>query len=297
MTKKLNQAVVFTKPLPHLNLHLTPEELDQEVTSFLQKNDLNIVFTKRETGPEMKKKQILRDHYMIYSQASYGNFEITPEGKELFQQTFNTSWDDELKNGRICDNPTLLKTAHLSPNELYLLWDKATQSKKIDTGLVLAWLDSINRYCVNGFYPAMEANFYHPDTKIVYHVVEFDPAHLSWKTFREEIIGATNASKAAPHTLRGQLFARHPVEFPARDNFVHASAGPFEGFIERTVHETHFDPATNPIGQFLLENNISLADFKTWKSNQSLHQLATLFDQTEETNSTETIKQLQTRFF
>ena len=43
----------------------------------------------------------------------------------------------------------------------------------------------------------MEYIFYHSDTRIDYHVVEFDPAQVSWEQFRRNMLGETDASKAA----------------------------------------------------------------------------------------------------
>ena len=118
------------------------------------------------------------------------------------------------------------------------------------------------------------------------------PRTVSWAQFRKAILGATDASKAAPDSFRGQLYAAHAVEFPGRDNFVHGSAGPLEGLVERTIHEPDFDMATNPVGRCLLERGVTLEQFKQWKASRSISELGEIFDTTEEKNTAEVLSLL-----
>ena len=80
----------------------------------------------------------------------------------------------------------------------------------------------------------MADRFNHPDNIMHYFVIEFDSKDCSWDSFRKEIF-ITNSSKAVSDSLRGKLYADYPVELPESDNFVHGSAGPLEGLIERAV--------------------------------------------------------------
>ena len=176
------------------------------------------------------------------------------------------------------------------PQELFT----TRQTQKIGTGLLMARLSGLDCYCINAFYPAMEENFYHPSTNMDYFVVEFDPGQVSWEAFRKEILGVTNAANAAPESFRGQLYAKYKVEFPGRDNFVHGSAGPLEGLVERAIHEPDFELAANPIGRVLEAADVSLERFKEWKARQSVADLADLFDATEEKNTDEVLPVLDT---
>ena len=71
-------------------------------------------------------------------------------------------------------------------------------------------LKDLDAYCVNAFYPSMEANFNNPATRITYNVVEFDSEQVSWQEFRKKILGATNSSNAVPESFRGQLYSEIP---------------------------------------------------------------------------------------
>lgn len=288
----INQAVVFTKPVHHLGILLTPEQLDQQARSFLEQKGLRIVSSKKVTGSEMAGREVIRQHYLMYSKASYGDATVTDKGKARFESAFGKSWGAEVNAERIMDNPRLLEAKGISAHKLYLLWNGQfanRKTEKIQDGVIVAWLAELDCYAINAFYPVMEANFYNPATCIGYHVVEFDASQVSWKQFRKNILGSTDASKADPDSFRGQLYAKYKVEFPGRDNFVHGSAGPIEGFIERIIHEPGFDMASSPIGRYLEKRNVSPETFKRWKTDQSITQLGDLFDQTEEKDTGEAL--------
>jgi len=277
----INQAVIFTKPVQHLGLDLDPGQLDRLAREYFESKGLSIVYSKRVSGSELAAREIIRQHYLMYSKASYGDIVLTAEGETAFSENFGSEWDVEVEGGRIMGNPDLMAAKGIDANQLYDLWI-AADVRKVQAGVLMGWLESLDCYCINAFYPAMEANFYHPDTLINYYVVEFDPAQVSWLRFRKEILGATNAAKAAPGSFREQLYSRYKVDFPGRDNFVHGSAGPFEGLIERSIHEPDFDLAANPVGRYLETLDVTLARIREWKARQSIAVLGALFDATEE---------------
>ncbi len=284
----VNQAVVFTKPLHPLGIPLTPEQLGEETRTELEARGLQVVSSRRVTGPELAQREAIRHHYLMYSRASYGLFTLSDAGRIRFAETFGRDWNAEVQAGRIMGNPQLMASKGIDASALFTLWSAATV-QKIQSGLLMARLDALDCYCINAFYPAMEANFYHPRTTIFYYVVEFDPARVSWKRFRKEILGATDASKADPASFRGRLYARYPVAFPGRDNFVHGSAGPFEGLVERAIHEPAFDLQTNPVGRHLAQKGVTLASLGAWKARQAIADLGALFDATEEQETDEVL--------
>lgn len=284
----INQAVVFTKPVHHLNIDLDSEQLDQLARDFFEERQFSIVHGRRVTGAELAERKVIRQHYLMYSKGSYGDVCITDEGRANFVAAFGRGWDAEIEAGRIMGHPQLLESKRIDADELYSLWNAAS-IQKIQAGLLIGWLESLDCFCINAFYPAMEANFNNPATRMDYYVVEFDPGQVSWEQFRKEILGVTNAAKAASDSFRGKLYAKYKVEFPGRDNFVHGSAGPLEGFVERSIHEPGFDMNTHPIGRYLADRGITLEQFKVWKTRQSIAELGAIFDTTEEKNTDEII--------
>lgn len=294
MQDKSNQAVVFTKPIHHLELSLTPRQLDEQTRSFLIDKGFTIVMSRTVTGRELAARDLIRQHYLMYSKAacieSASKLGLMDEGKNKFESGFGKRWEDEAE--KVLGSPALQQKKGITAHELYLQWNEQfslRQTQKVQDGVILAWLNDLNCYCINAFYPAMEENFYSPATEMTYYVVEFSPERTSWLQFRKNILGATDASKAAPDSFRGQLYATHSaaLEYPGRDNFVHGSAGPIEGLVERVIHESDFDMLTNPVGCALEERGVTIDNFKCWKSNQTISQLGELFDATEEKDTFE----------
>jgi len=301
MVGTINQAVVFTKPLHHLGLALTPEQLDEQVRAFLEEKGFGIVLSRKTTGSELAERDVLKEHYLMYSRGSgiesADELGVSVEAAARFESAFGKPWRDEVEAGKIMGNPRLMAEKRITAQELYLLWNERFENhrtQKIQEGLIMAWLGELDCYCINAFYPILAEIFYAPATEIHYHVVEFDPGQVSWARFRGKILGATDASHVDPGSLRGRLHAAYgdALEYPGRDNFVHGSAGPVEGFFERTVHEPDFDMASNPVGRYLLERGVSLEASKHWKSRQPVPVLGGLFNATEEKDTAEALSAL-----
>jgi len=295
----VNQAVVFTKPVHHLKGGLTPALLDERARSFFTERGFNIVFSKKVTGVELADRNVIRQHYLMYSKAAcaetIADLNVLDAGKKSFEDAFRKNWDDEVAHGRIMTTAKLLKSKGIDVHQLFELWNAEfaqRKTAKIQDGLLMAFLAKQDAYCINAFYPAMEANFYNPETQLTYYVLDFDPRQTTWEQFRKKILGATDSSKADPESFRGRLYSEYNVEFPGRDNFVHGSAGPLEGFVERSIHEADFDACDNPVGRYLAERDISREDFESWKLSQSVSQLGELFDATEEKNTGDVISLL-----
>ncbi len=293
----INQAVVFTKPVHHLGISLTPEELDERTRSFLKSKGLSIVFSKKVTGSELAERDVIKQHYLMYSQAACAeSVEITESGRAMFVAAFGKPWGTEVDAGRILPTARLLESRNINVHQLFGLWNDQYQARgthKIQDGLVMAWLEELDAYCINAFYPAMEAIFCNPETRIDYYVVEFDPEQVSWLEFRKRVLGSTDASQADPESFRGHLYAQYPVDFPARDNFVHGSAGPVEGLVERAIHEVDFELTGNPVGHYLAGRGVTLDRFRDWKSKQSISVLGELFSATEEKNTADVFQTLE----
>ena len=301
MADLINQAVVFTKPLHHLGLTMDAAELDRRTRSFFLEKGFNLVHSCRVTGGELADRDVIRQHYQMYSAASCASspeaLGLSDAAKATFQEGFGKSWEAEVAAGRIMGNPILLEQKGISADQLYLLWNECFSGRttqKLQDGVIMAWLEPLDCYCINAFYPAMEANFYNPATRMDYYVLEFSPQQLSWEQFRKTILGVTDASKAVPESFRGQLYAEYPVEFPGRDNFVHGSAGPLEGLVERVIHEPDMDMESNPVGRYMAGQGLGLTAFKQWMSAQSIARLGHIFDVTEEKNSADILGELDT---
>ena len=283
---KSNQAVLFTKPLHHLAIDLLPEELQQRTITHFEEAGFSVVFQKQVSGPELACRDVIRQHYRIYSEAACAkSLSVSEAAKQRFEDRFKRSWDAEAAAGRILPTDQLLQSRGIDSCRLFEFWNRessAHRTEKLEDGFVMAWIAEMDAYCVNAFYLSMEENLYHEDTRIGYFVMEFDPRQTSWEDFRKKVLGSTNASAADPDSLRGRLYAEFPIKYPGRDNFVHGSAGPLEGLIERSIHEEDLQLETNPVGAALAERGISLLMLNRWRTAQPVSVLSKWFDRTEE---------------
>lgn len=292
----VNQAVIFTKPVHHLQCPLSPGELNERVFAFFQEKGFRFIYSQKVTGADLKARDVIKQHYRMYSTAACAEtIELEPAAQERFESFFGKKWDDELAAGRIVPVPKLLQRPDLDAQQLLTYWRALypeNKTVKLQTGLIMGFIEELGVYGINAFYPMMESIFYDSETVMHYHVVEFDSLQTSWKTFRRDLLGPTNSSAAGPESFRGMLYSEYPVDFPERDNYVHGSAGPLEGFVERTIHESDFDMTTSPVGAVLAERGITLESFSAWCRRQSLETLGRLFDETEEKNTDEVLRAL-----
>lgn len=295
----INQAVIFTKPVYHLSHGLSPDALYERVDAFLQERRFYVRTHRSVTGADLQAGGIMDQHYVVYSKAvragSLDEIQVGDAAKERFKERFGAGWDDEIAQGRLMSTDQLIAERSLTTAVVLDEWEKnlaGGKTFKVQAGLIATFVEAFDAYVINGFYPAMADRFNHPDNLMHYMVVEFDSNDCSWNSFRQDVLGVTNAAKASPTSLRGQLFATYPVELPGSDNFVHGSAGPLEGFAERLVHEEEVGLATSPIGVYLQRRGVSAVTFRAWCARQPIVELASLFDLTEEKNSNEILSTL-----
>lgn len=293
----VNQAVLFTKPTHHLRVNLSPEEIDRQLRCFFEPKGFQFVASKKVIGADLKAHDVIRQHYLMYSAAACAETVCVSESaKERFETFFGKTWQDEMDAGRIISMPQLLRRPGVGVQQLFNDWRDLCgggKTVKLQAGFITGFDEKLGVYVIDAFYPLLESIFYHPETVMHYHVVEFDSEQTSWKAFRHDLLGTTNASTADPKSFRGKLYHDAPVEFPGRDNYVHGSAGPLEGLVERTIHEPGFEMTTNPIGAFLTERGVTLQSFSSWRTSQTLETLGNLFDETEEKNSSEIFQALE----
>tara|TARA_B110000208_G_scaffold91566_1_gene115182 strand:+ start:87 stop:2225 length:2139 start_codon:yes stop_codon:yes gene_type:complete len=98
-------------------------------------------------------------------------------------------------------------------------------------------------FVVNGFYPAMRAAWTSTEKAphgVKWFTLSWKESVMSWTSFRNDWIGATNPAKADASSLRGVLFAKWEEVGLAKqpygaENGFHASASPVEACYERNV--------------------------------------------------------------
>ena len=58
--------------------------------------------------------------------------------------------------------------------------------------------ESQSLYVMNAFFMEMRGKFVAPESSIVCYEIQWDPIHLSWSDFRNQLLGPTDPSKVRP---------------------------------------------------------------------------------------------------
>ena len=140
-------------------------------------------------------------------------------------------------------------------------------------------------YVFNGFFMKMRAKYVTPGTSIHYYTVSFCSSSLSWHSFRHDVVGPTDPSKASPTSLRGKIFAEWEslgLEFQPHigNNSVHASASPFESLVER-MNWLNLSLKEDDFAAKLLAKGITEETIKKWSLDPKVNG-SSLFDQFED---------------
>jgi len=201
--------------------------------------------------------------------------------KQRFQEQFGVEWDDAPLQTNGAASAAL---GGLDGNELEAMWRRGP-FLKLAPGCYVARLvkDEVPGlaqgsapFTLNGFYPAMREQFLAEGSAVHAFVVSFDPERLTWSSFREDLVGATDPARASEESLRGTILASwEALELPSKPsmaaNGVRASAGALEGLKERLIWVSKATPpfssdalAGDPFGAALLEAGVSAATLSHW---------------------------------
>jgi nucleoside diphosphate kinase len=232
-----NTALIFIKP------HAVGEESTAFMLDFLKNKGIAFHADGSLTAEEIDSRGIVDRHYFAIATAAVtktpDRLELGDEARKKFSDTFGAEWSRMLSDGKILNCAQARERLDTTGRELNERWKAGVQTK-LAPGLYVGYLESEGFYLVNGFYLGMRELFTTPGEKILWFIVEFDPEALPWKTFRGEVIGATDPAKAVDGSLRRILYRRWEelglsYRPTVTENGIHASAGPLEGLRERIV--------------------------------------------------------------
>ena len=235
-----NVALVFIKP------HAATDATEAFVRGHLQSAGISIVDSGVKTAAEIEKQRLIDQHYGSLAQlamdAKPSELAVSPEALSDFESTYGLPWSEVVAGSSALTNPEAMKALKVDGSELERLWRGGVQLK-LAPGTYVSRLDRPGKddmYTLNGFYPAMRQACVEDGASVRYMVCEWEQEKLTWKAFRQEVIGATNPADAAGGSCRAELLKRWQelglAEEPSMKlNGVHASAGPLEGLKERCV--------------------------------------------------------------
>jgi nucleoside diphosphate kinase len=297
MSDVRNSAFVFVKPhaATPATVALVEEELKKHGITILSSGELN--------GEEIDAKQLIDQHYYaIASKATLVKPHLLPVPKDRFESAFGLSWEDALSQGKVFNALDACKELSIDASALDAAWAKAKKEKfggGFYCGLV-SIPEKPDIFVFNGFFMSMRSKFVLPGSKIVYFVVEWDSAKLSWADFRGKVLGPTNPADAPSDSVRGLVLAKWQElgltsQPNTGDNGVHASASPFEGLAER-LNWLGARLEEDPFGAALLAAGISAETIKAWSVDPQVAykvgdevKKGSLFDSLEDMDASECI--------
>jgi len=304
LRNKHNVAVIFVKPHAIRSIPFIKE--------LLLDNGLTIVKELSKVGPEVE--HYIDHHYKDLSESALKktpeSLEVTEKAKEKFKTSFGEEWDIVLEEKRV-KNLVQFKD-HFKDVDVGTEWEGCDRIR-IAPGAYVAQLPSTkNNYVINGFYLALRDTFVHANACLHFFIVQFEESHISWRDFRNRVIGSTNPANAHPGSIRNIFYSQWQELGLDRqpsygENVVHASAGPIEAFRERLIwtrkkKENAFALKRikrDPLGRKLLEAGISertildcLEDSPKAANGASF----SAFDATENLNTSEGIQKLMSLF-
>ncbi len=251
-SEKKNQLLLLLKPETFAGNDDSVKGVVELVWQKLSEFGVNTAGTLQLGSGELKRLGLMEKHYSLINGYSRNAAAAGSPDAAAIAEAFGESIDGLEVVGahdfleRHGDFVTqLIGDSGKTPGQaLIQAWDAAPMIRKAASGFVVA-KDPFGAaggprvVLVNGFFPSLLEHFQSPGRRLLVVLVESD---TSWEPLRKELIGATNPEKAAAGSIRGTLFG-DPERFGVSEaaggqgvssdrNYVHLSAGPFEGSFE-----------------------------------------------------------------
>ena len=285
----INSALIFIKP------HANNEKVQALVTQTLTKNNLSIVSEGEITGEEIDSKMLIDHHYgSIAEKATLKKPLEMNVPKDKFNEFFGADFDQCVGNGKVMNALDAAAFLELDAFALESHWRNA-KTIKFGGGFYCAYIDSVEDkdpiYVFNAFFMAMRADFVVPGSSIHYYVVEWNPVStgITWKSFRADILGATDPTTSFQGSLRGLIMENWEglgLSAPPTTgkNGVHGSASPIEGLSEKN-NWLNTDFNDDAFGKSLISSlNISIEDVKQFCNDKKIQGIGSVFDYFEDTD-------------
>lgn len=262
----------------------------------------------------LKKYGIIASHYGVINALSRNaEKNLSPQAWQKFHEVFwkKTETDTTDKADAKGIKPRIIGSLEFleifrefDPDSLDRLW-RQHKTIKLAPGTYCAEVttDDEKIYLINGFHPA-QLNHFEAKGRVI--VTADIHSNVNWSTARNDFIGKTNPSDAKPGSLRNDLLVlmrKHlSVEIDSSHNGFHLSAGPVEALAEQIRYNSDFSKGIiKSAADYSFGRNL-IKSFGTEVTRQLLenpvvkfkNEHISIFDLTEEKNSSEVIEILKT---
>lgn len=227
-TERQNQALLMLKPECFQGSTATLSGVLDIILHGLEKFDTQVAGAVALEGPVLERLGTIDRHYRQASELSRNASRlIGPEDLARLKTLCGVEGECPVLGG----HEWLALHPDWTPQALDAAWF-AKGPKKVRSGFYGVPFEAQGRPCllVNGFYPGQAHHFTAPGQRVVLMLLHSD---LPWRALRREMLGDTYPEKAQPGSIRRNLFERREIldldRVDITSNFVHLSAGPFEG--------------------------------------------------------------------
>lgn len=293
-----NHAFLMLKP------HANNERAREFVQNFLKKQGIEVLKDGEITAKEIEEKHLIDNHYGCVAEKAVNtdphDLVIPDDALKSFEDCYGISWELALKQDLICNAKQAMKRLDWNTEELGAHWDElklGVGKVKFGGGFYCGFLKGI--YVINGFYMAMRNKYVIDGSSICWFQLHWQSSRLSWKKFRDEIVGDTDPATAAPHSIRGQFFKQwQTLGLKAQphvgDNVIHGSASPLEALTEKmTWLGDEF--ANDAFGKLLKEQGVNEELLAKWQQNPTVEmngRKCPLFDHIENKDASDCLRSL-----
>lgn len=266
------------------------------------------------SGGEVKSRRIFEGQYSTLHHFACicpaQELELTANEQKQFRTTFaGLTWREAIDDNAVFNAVEVCEALRIEPKDLSDAWERAEAKVRLRKGLYIARLDrncagdgTMKKklykpyYMVNGFYPALEAQYCAPTATTHALICDWDGSKTSWAQLMSSVIGSTDPAGAADNSVRGTLFrewAHLGMASPSDlwHNGVHASASAFEGLVERLRWKKGAMLYTDPLGSRLLGARIKSTQIAEWTHNPIINGRP-LFDQLQLLSSADCVDYL-----
>lgn len=227
-TARQNQGLLMLKPECFLDGEAATSGVLEIVFQGLEAFGAQVAGALSLEGPVLERLGTIDRHYRQASELSRGaSRRVSGDDCQRMKALCGLEGDVPVLGG----HEWLALNPGLTPEALDAAWF-AKGPKKLRSGFYGVPFESQGQPCllVNGFYPAQARHFTAPGRRVVLMVLHSD---LPWRVLRREMLGDTYPDKALAGSIRRRLLEQKEVLGLTRvditSNFVHLSAGPFEG--------------------------------------------------------------------
>ena len=268
-----NHAFLMLKP------HANNEIAREFVQNFLKKQGIEVLKDGEITAKEIEEKHLIDNHYGCVAEKAVNtdphDLVIPDDALKSFEDCYGISWELALKQDLICNAKQAMKRLDWNTEELGAHWDElklGVGKVKFGGGFYCGFLKGI--YVINGFYMAMRNKYVIDGSSICWFQLHWQSSRLSWKKFRDEIVGDTDPATAAPHSIRGQFFKQwQTLGLKAQphvgENVIHGSASPLEALTEKmTWLGDEF--ANDAFGKLLKDEGVNEELLAEWQQNPTV---------------------------